>query len=78
MVGNGVTDWKYDTAPAFVQMSYWHGLIDDDLYDAIKGCDLSYLEFEPEKLKGDCKTAYARFETLIDGLNGYDVFGKCF
>lgn len=42
MVGNGVTNWKYDTLPAFVEMAYWHGLYDDDLYDQVKGCDFSY------------------------------------
>lgn len=59
-------------------MAYWHGLYDDDLYDVIKDCDLSYLEFEPDKLKGACDTAYTRFNELIVGINGYDVFGKCF
>ena len=35
-VGNGVTDWKYDTFPAFIEMAYWHGLYDDDLYNSIQ------------------------------------------
>jgi len=26
MVGNGVTNWKYDTYPAFIEMGYWHSL----------------------------------------------------
>jgi carboxypeptidase C (cathepsin A) len=29
MVGNGVTNWKYDTQPALIEMAYWHGLYDD-------------------------------------------------
>jgi hypothetical protein len=46
MVGNGVTNWKYDTTPAFVEMAYWFGLYDDTLYHNIKdNCDLTYLEF---------------------------------
>ena len=28
MVGNGVTDWHFDTNPAFVEMAYWHSLYD--------------------------------------------------
>lgn len=28
IVGNGVTNWKYDGTPAYVEMAYWHGLID--------------------------------------------------
>ncbi len=36
IVGNGVTNWKYDTTPAFIEMGYWHGLYDTDIYDALK------------------------------------------
>ena len=34
MVGNGVTNWKYDTDPAAFEMSYWHSLIDKDLWES--------------------------------------------
>ena len=33
IVGNGVTDYKYDGKPAFVPMAFYHGLIDDELYE---------------------------------------------
>lgn len=33
MVGNGVTNWKYDGSPAAFEMSYWHSLVDKDMYD---------------------------------------------
>lgn len=33
MVGNGVTNWKYDGTPAAFEMSYWHSLIDKEFYD---------------------------------------------
>jgi carboxypeptidase C (cathepsin A) len=33
IVGNGVTNWKYDTTPAYVEMGFWHGLYDIDLYE---------------------------------------------
>jgi cathepsin A (carboxypeptidase C) len=32
-VGNGVTNWDYDTTAAFVEMGYWHSLYDTALYD---------------------------------------------
>ena len=32
IVGNGVTNWDYDTTPAYVEMGYWHGLYDDATY----------------------------------------------
>jgi hypothetical protein len=78
MVGNGVTNWKYDTTPAFVKMGYWHGLYDDDLYMAIKDCDYSYYQFDKAKVTPDCKTAMDRFNDLTASVNGYDVFGKCY
>ena len=47
MVGNGVTNWKYDTTPAFFEMAYWHGLVDDRLYANIKAnCNLEYYTFD--------------------------------
>jgi hypothetical protein len=32
MVGNGVTNWKYDGSPSAFEMSYWHSLVDRELY----------------------------------------------
>lgn len=41
MVGNGVTNWKYDTYPAYIEMAYYHGLYDLAMYKNIYelGCD---------------------------------------
>lgn len=79
MVGNGVTNWKYDTLPAFIEMAYWHGLYDDDLYNTVKGCDFSYQGFPnpPTPLNDTCTAALNRFGELTSQINGYDVFGKC-
>lgn len=66
MVGNGVTDWKYDTTPAFVEMAYWFGLTDDKLYSDIKNkCDLTYFEFQ-EKLSDECEALMDRFGALTN------------
>lgn len=42
MVGNGVTNWKYDADPAFVEQAYWFGLIDDVQYHQMKTCNYEY------------------------------------
>jgi len=44
MVGNGVTNWEYDTTPAFVQLAYDECLFDTPLMDTIKelGCKYGY------------------------------------
>lgn len=33
IVGNGVTNWKYDSIPAYMEMGFWHSLYDLDLYE---------------------------------------------
>jgi len=35
MVGNGCTDWNVDTTPAYLEMGYWHGLLDDATHDRL-------------------------------------------
>jgi len=35
MVGNGCTNWEVDCNPAYIEMAYWHGLYDDELYNDI-------------------------------------------
>lgn len=35
MVGNGCTNWKYDTEPAYLKMAYWHSLYSQETYDAM-------------------------------------------
>lgn len=36
LVGNGVTDYRFDCEPAMFELSYTHGLIDRELYEGIK------------------------------------------
>jgi len=33
IISNGITDWKFDGFPAYFKMSFYHGLIDDELYE---------------------------------------------
>jgi len=32
MVGNGVTNWKYDCDVAYIEMAFWHGLYSTEMY----------------------------------------------
>jgi carboxypeptidase C (cathepsin A) len=36
MVGNGVTNWEYDTTNAYVDMAFWHSLYEIELYNQFK------------------------------------------
>jgi hypothetical protein len=44
IINNGFTDWKYDGFPAYFEMAYYHGLIDDELFDAGRKCNFTYIE----------------------------------
>jgi carboxypeptidase C (cathepsin A) len=47
IVGNGVTNWKYDGTPSYFHMSYYHGLIDDVLFNNVnKNCNLTYYDID--------------------------------
>jgi serine carboxypeptidase-like clade II len=49
MVGNPLTDWEFDTTPAEVEMSWYHGLIPLSLKESIDyhNCNYSKLNEEP-------------------------------
>jgi serine carboxypeptidase-like clade 2 len=79
MVGNGCTNWKYDTFPAFFEMSYWHSLIQPELYEKYLelGCDFSELEWDVIPT-GECGTILEKFSEAVADVNIYDIFGTCY
>jgi carboxypeptidase C (cathepsin A) len=54
MVGNGITNWKYDATTAFVEQAYWYGIVDDPQYHQMHTCDYTYYDFNAEKLNATC------------------------
>lgn len=48
MVGNGVTNWRFDTTPAFLRMGYWHSLYDTRTYEKMQelGCEFWSINFD--------------------------------
>jgi len=79
MVGNGVTNWKYDTDPAAFEMAYWHSLIDKDLYDSKtkNNCSLNVIGNTDDE-PAICKNISAQFDSLFEDMNIYDIFGTCY
>jgi len=78
MVGNGVTNWTYDTTGAFVDMGFMHGLYDYALrkqLDKFK-CTYANLEFTDPSKK--CLDLLDKFSTFTDRINVYDVYRKCY
>ena len=79
MVGNGVTNWEYDTMPATIDMGYWRSLLGQDLYDSINklACDFSLVEFD--KIPSDeCMELLNQVETDIESINIYNIYGDCY
>lgn len=79
MVGNGVTNWQYDTTPAFVEMGFMHGLYDIDLYNSFvdNDCFSQYSRLSTT-LTATCRKNILKFESLVNKINVYDVYGKCY
>jgi serine carboxypeptidase-like clade 1 len=83
MVGNGVTNWKYDTQQAFVEMAYWHGLYDIDMYNEIyaNGCPKEFEYIGTGKdidISDTCMSYFLDFRYMVDGINVYNIYGKCY
>lgn len=78
MVGNGVTNWTYDTMPATVTELYWRSLISQQLHDNITAakCDYSMIEFGAN-ISQECEDYLNKFNGLIDKVNIYNIYGPC-
>lgn len=80
LVGNGFTNFKYDGIPAYVTMAFYHGLIDDELYDYITGsCNITYINVlgTASQTLG-CLFAMEKFNYYTGFANSFDVYGKCY
>jgi Serine carboxypeptidase len=81
MVGNGVTNWKYDCDPAYFHISYYHGLISDSVFDnfTANNCDFSYIDApKPPVITQVCMEIFEKFVSQVSFINEYDIFGKCY
>lgn len=79
LVGNGVTNWKYDTTPAYLEMAYWHGLYDTEMYQSLKdnNCDFSNAQWNTN-ITDTCNDLMTRFNDLTSQINIYDIYGICY
>lgn len=82
IVGNGVTNWKYDGIPAYVEMGFWHSLYDLDLYDKYQkyGCakQFEYFEFNYQDIDNNCWDVFNNFTAMTENVNVYDIYGICY
>ena len=73
LVGNGVTDWKVDTEPALWEFAFTHNIYGPELRKAfLENCADENYE------KASCKPVKEKIEILIETINIYDVYRKCY
>jgi len=80
MVGNGVTNWNYDTIPASLEIAYQRGLMDQATYDKIEEWGCNFTTVAP--LGGDatpveCNSIIERWGMLTNKIDIYNIYGKC-
>jgi carboxypeptidase C (cathepsin A) len=76
-VGNGVTNWNYDTNSAFIEMAYWHSLIDQELHDKIVAAECDFGGPYMQRMTDECAGYLDEFESLVADVNVYDIYGTC-
>ena len=73
LVGNGVTDWKYDSTFAMMDFLFTHHLTSyEHRLDYVKYC-LTNATYDEEK----CNEAYNLAFEIIEGINYYDYLREC-
>jgi Serine carboxypeptidase len=81
MVGNGVTNWKFDCDPAYFHMAYYHGLISNSLWNnfTANNCNFSYVNApNPPPMDPICTGIYNTFQSQVKLVNSYNIFGNCY
>ncbi|KAK2997129.1 hypothetical protein RJ639_026213 [Escallonia herrerae] len=74
MVGNGVTDEKFD-ANAIVSFAHGMALISDSLFEEAEAACKGYYYGHKDK---KCLNIAAEIDEALDGLNIYDILEPCF
>jgi len=77
MVGNGVTNWTYDTQPAYVEMAYWHSLYDTATYRAMKNNSCDFTLFN-DNMTDVCQGLLDKFNYAVKDINVYNILGTCY
>jgi len=74
MIGNGVTNWKYDTAPAFVKMGWTHGLISKALNEQIINADCDFADVGAPPQTRECERLFSEFQDSTKHVYPYDIY----
>ena len=78
MVGNGVTNWEFDTTNAYVDMAFWHSLYEEELYDQFQELKCDFNGPYMTHTSDECMSLLDQFDVLVADVNVYDIFGVCY
>ena len=78
MVGNGCTNWEYDTDVAYHEMSYWHSLYPGSVWKQMLDlqCNFSGGEWG-DPLPEGCQQLSDIFWAAVGEVNIYNIEGTC-
>jgi len=78
MVGNGVTNWKWDGNPTLIETGFWFNTFGPSMHDSMIKNNRTYF-FEEIEGAGSavCSALEVKFFSLISSLNFYDLYGRC-
>jgi carboxypeptidase C (cathepsin A) len=73
-VGNGCTDWKYDTDPAFMHMLWNYGMMSPAWHTQLMdNCD-NMNDFS----SAACQQVVETVNNAVGNVNIYDIYGTCY
>ena len=74
-IGDGCTNWTYDTMPATLNMTYGHALFNTELWDKMTDnfCDYSGIEFNQPPSTA-CMGYLTEFNELIADIDLYQIY----
>jgi hypothetical protein len=75
-VGNGATNWNYDTWPSYPHVIYNFNLISKELYDTYleNDCFFSFMNVLGSTMTPVCIAAFEEMQNQTAGLNWYDLY----
>lgn len=76
MVGNGATDWNFDSTPTFPDTVYNFNLVPKDLRDKWfdNNCHEYFRHVFPSRGPPACKIAMLQMQNYTSNLNWYDLY----
>jgi pimeloyl-ACP methyl ester carboxylesterase len=80
MVGNGVTNWEYDTTPATVDVAYYRSLMSSSTYNSMQklGCDFSGVAIGNfSNVSAECLGHLSTMYQGMQDIDVYNIYGEC-